>query len=195
MNRRVIIPFILVICFIILSGCVQDSPPIRNQTDPLSHTNNSLIPAIQKTDGKSSQMPDATKQEELLVKNNSRELYNGYLEPTMNPGYGGQPQAYNMSSTSVSLIPQPYQESGDIITESSVVLGESTGAPISANGGIPDNMHTTSGSGSLIETPDTNRPAEISGSNTNLPGEYYEGAGSSITPFPTRSASDCGCAN
>lgn len=195
MRRRVIIPFILVICFIILSGCVYDSPLSRNQTDPLSQTNDSLAPAIQNTDVEGSQISDVSERGELLVTNNSRELYNGYLEPTMNPGYRGQPQAYTMSSTVESLIPKPYQESGDTITGSSAALGESTALPISANDGISDNMHTISGSGSLIETPGMDRPAENSRSNTNLPGEYYEGAGSSITPFPTRSASDCGCGN
>jgi hypothetical protein len=195
MRRRVIIPFTLVICFIFLSGCVQDSPPILNQTDPLSQTNDSPVTAIQNTGGKGSQISKVSAQEEFLVTNNSRELYNGYLEATMNPGYGVEPHSYTMNSVAESPIPDPYQESEYVITGSSAALGELTGAPISANGGIPDDIHTASGSGSLIEIPNTNRPAETSGSSTNLPGEYYEGAGSSITPFPTRSASDCGCAN
>lgn len=193
MRRRVIIPFILVICFIILSGCVYDSPPNRNQSDGLSQANDFPAPTLQKTNGEGSRVSDVSEKEELLVTTNRQELYNGYLESTMNPGDTGEPLASMRSETVEPMVPQPPQDSGDTPAGSFITPGESTGSPISAYTGVSNNMQPTSDPGYLDGTPGLNQPAENSGSATNPPGAYYEGAGASITPFPTRSASDCGC--
>lgn len=49
-----------------------------------------------------------------------------------------------------------------------------------------------SGLGSLTEPGQNNLPVPGTGSGSP-PGEYYEGAGAVITPFPTRDANSCGC--
>jgi hypothetical protein len=51
-----------------------------------------------------------------------------------------------------------------------------------------------SGLGSFTEPGQTHLLAPGAGSTGNPPGEYYEGAGAVITPYPTRDPNSCGCA-
>jgi hypothetical protein len=182
--ERVIIILLVVSCLLV-AGCVDSMQTVRTPEEngsgpdknpsPLVPDGGTLQPGMQLStvrQASGERLPPPTP--------DSRQAY----EPLVGP-YG------DLGRTGIK---QQDPGSTESTTGSSSGSSGSSSPPAAAADAGPGAPMPASGLGSLTEPGQNNPPVPGTGSAGTPPGEYYEGAGAVITPYPTRDSNSCGCA-
>jgi len=182
---RVIIVLLVLSCLLV-AGCIDSMLTGQTREKNISGPDNTLSPAV--PDGGLLQVPGMQTTSASTVRQapderippptpDTRQAYEALVGP-----YG------DLSRTGIT---QQDPGSTESTTGSSSGSSGSSSLPVAAAGaGLTAPMPAT-GLGSLTEPGQNNLP--LPGTGTP-PGEYYEGAGAVITPYPTRDSNSCGCA-
>jgi hypothetical protein len=179
---RVMIVILMVSCLLV-AGCVDSVQTVRTPEQNVSGRDVTPSPAV--TDGGLLQVPgkDTTAARQVTGErippptHDTRQAY----EPLVGP-YG------DLSRTGVTE-----QDPGSTESTTGSSSGSSSLPVAAADAGLTAPI-PASGLGSFTEPGQSNIPVPGTGGTGNPPGEYYEGAGAVITPFPTRDPNSCGCA-
>jgi hypothetical protein len=182
---RVIIVLLVVSCLLV-AGCVDSMQTVRTPEKNVSGPDNATSSTV--PEGGTLQLPgmqlstvrQAPDERLPPPTPDTRQAY----EPLVGP-YG------DLSRTGITQQDPGSTES--TTGSSSGSSGSSSLPPAAADAGLAAPM-PASGVGSLTEPGQNNLQLPGTGSAGTPPGEYYEGAGAVITPYPTRDSNSCGCA-
>jgi hypothetical protein len=183
---RVLMIVLLVVSCLLASGCVDSMQSIQAPGQNTSGHDNAPVPFV--TQGGLTPAPGKDSAAARLAPDDR------LLPPTPDTRLAHEPLVGRYGDWSRNVVQQQDQVSPESITGSS--SGSSGSAPQPASAAVAGLVAPmpASGLGSFTEPARSTLPVPVAGGTGNPPGEYYEGAGAVITPFPTRDPNSCGCA-